>query len=322
MRLLMMGTGPFAVPTFQTLIEHHGHDVLALVTRPDKPTHGRRNEVVNPMRDVAEAAGLPVFEPASVNTPEFVSKIGELAPDLLVVCDFGQILSADCLAAAPKGGINLHGSLLPKYRGAAPVNWAIIRGETETGVTVIHMTPGLDAGPILAARTTPIDPDETAPQLEARLAQLGAAATLEGMEKLTGYQSDQPSPGAPQDLSRVTKAPRLKKEDGRVDWSFAAEAIYNRFRGLQPWPGLFTELPREGGQPLRLILSGLRPAEGAFDPDRPPGEIVAVSREAIHVATGRGFVAVTQVQPAGKKPMPVAAFLNGHPVRVGERLGG
>ena len=172
MRLVMMGTGPFAVPTFRALLASP-HEMLGLVTRPDKPAHRREKSPANPMREVALQHRLKVFEPESINSPEAQAWLGELAADLFVVCDYGQILSRDILSLARLGGINLHASLLPKYRGAAPINWAIYHGETETGVTVIHMTPQLDAGPCLVQHRTPIGPDETAPDLETRLAELG-----------------------------------------------------------------------------------------------------------------------------------------------------
>src|SRR5260221_2853616 len=172
MRLLVLGTGPFAVPMFQSLLDSR-HEVLALATRPTPPPKGRDKTPHNPMREAAERRGLPVFAPASINSDEGRQLIERLQPELLVVCAYRQILSADVLALVPLGGINLHASLLPKYRGAAPIQWALLNGETETGVSVIHMTPRLDGGPILAVRSTQIGPEETHPELEQRLAALG-----------------------------------------------------------------------------------------------------------------------------------------------------
>ncbi len=188
MRLVMMGTGPFAVPTFRGLIAS-SHVVAALVTRPDRPAHRREKTPVNPMREVARQHGLKVFEPESINSPEAQAQLRELAADLFVVCDYGQILARETLTLARHGGINLHASLLPKYRGAAPINWAIYHGETETGVTVIHMTPQLDAGPSLVQHRTPIGPTETAPELEVRLAEIGSKAVLEAIDKLVRGES-------------------------------------------------------------------------------------------------------------------------------------
>ena len=180
MRLVMMGTGPFAVPTFRALLASP-HEMLGLITRPDRPAHRREKTPANPMREVPRQNGLAVFEPQSINSPEAQAQLRQWAADLFVVCDYGQILSRETLSLARLGGINLHASLLPKYRGAAPINWAIYHGETETGVTVIHMTPQLDAGPCLVQHRTPIGPTETAPELEARLAELGTGAVLEAI---------------------------------------------------------------------------------------------------------------------------------------------
>ena len=183
MRVIMMGTGPFAVPTFQRLYGSR-HEVLALVTRPPRPVHGKSRAETNPMRELAAAHGTRIHEPDDVNAPAARAVIASYQPDLLVVCDYGQILAPAVLEIARLGGINLHASLLPKYRGAAPINWAIYHGETRSGVTVIHMTPQLDAGPAIVQRDTPIGADETAGELEPRLAELGAAAVEEAMANL------------------------------------------------------------------------------------------------------------------------------------------
>src|SRR5215831_5886852 len=211
-RIVVMGTGPFAVPMFEAIL-NSPHRVLALVTRPDRPSHRRDKSPVNPMREVARSRGMEVFEPESINSAESQQWLREREADLFVVCDYGQILSRETLSLARLGGINLHASLLPKYRGAAPINWAIYYGETETGVTVIHMTPQLDAGPALVQGLVAIEPAETAPQLEARLAKLGAGSVLEAIAKLTSGESDR---GIVQDPKLATKAPRLKKENGLV----------------------------------------------------------------------------------------------------------
>lgn len=314
MRILMMGTGPFAVPTFRALCDS-SHEVVALVTRPERPLRGKRPAPPSPMRQEAEARGLSVFAPESVNTDEARQQIKALQPDLLVVCDYGQILSSETLATAPLGGINLHASLLPKYRGAAPFQWAIYHGETETGNSVIHMTPGLDAGPIIAQNRTPIGPDETAAQLEPRLAELGAGLVLEAIEKLASGAA-QP---VPQDKSQATKAPRLKKEDGQIDWSRSAADIKNQVRAFDPWPRTYTDWQREDREPLRLIVHRVQVVETPTS-SAAPGTILETGGRLV-VATGSGALELIEVQPAGKRALSAAEFLRGYPLTPGHRLG-
>jgi methionyl-tRNA formyltransferase len=318
----MMGTGPFAVPTFESLLKS-SHQVLALVTRPDCPSHRREKSPINPMREVAHARGRDVFEPDSINSVEAQSWLQDRSADLFVVCDYGQILSRDTLALARLGGINLHASLLPKYRGAAPINWAIYYGETETGVTVIHMTPQLDAGPALVQQRTAIGLSETAPELEARLAQLGRDAVLAAIDLLAQGQK---SCGVVQDAKLATKAPRLKKEDGLVDWSRSAVAIFNQARALQPWPKTYTFWKPSGDEPMRLILESVEPLEhpeaitiGAAE--SAPGTVVVAERDDFVVACGESLLRIKTIQPAGKKTMSAGDFLRGHRLKAGDRLG-
>jgi len=318
LRLVVMGTGPFAVPMFERLLATKRH-VLALVTRPDRPVHARGSAVQNPMRELARKHGLPVFEPESVNSPEANERFAECPVDLFVVCDYGQILSRETLALARLGGINLHGSLLPKYRGAAPIQWAVYHGETETGVSVIHMTPRLDAGPVLVQRATPIGPTETAAELEPRLAALGADAVQEALAMLS---SGKPSVGIVQDQSLASKAPRLKKTDGRVDWHRSAAAIFNQFRALQPWPKIYSfwhpsDDPADS-PPLRLVLDSIA-VRSASDLAQ-PGVVVSTAPELI-VACGDGCIAIERVQAAGKRSMPAAEFMRGHAIRSGDKFG-
>ena len=318
MKLLLMGTGPFAVPSFCALLDSRQHEVVALVTRPAVDRKGRSAPSAYPVRELARDRKLPLLEPQNVNAPDAWALLAGLQPELLVVCDYGQILSPDALGIAPLGGINLHGSLLPKYRGAAPVNWAVLDGETQTGVTVIHMTPRLDAGPVLTVRTTDIAPDETAPELEQRLAKLGVGAVDEAVAMLEQWDGQSPI-GTKQDVARATKAPRLKKEDGAVDWSRPAQTIKNQVRGLQPWPGTYTFWPRPPGAPLRLILDRVsvvsQPAEAT------PGTVVRSGKTDLWVATGEQLLALDRIQPAGKRVLEIGEFLRGYPVQVGDRLG-
>ena len=317
MRILMLGTGPFAVPTLEWLLES-GLEVPALVTRPTPAAKGREKQPLNPMRDMAEAHGLKVIAPESINTDEVREQLAALQPDLLVVCDYGQILAPATLAIAPLGGINLHASLLPKYRGAAPIQWALLNGDTHTGVTVIHMTPRLDAGPTLVVRETEIEPNETMPQLEGRLARIGVDAVREALRLLEKWDRSAVI-GAPQDQALVSKAPRLKKSDGEVDWSRSAQAIFNQVRALQPWPGTYTHWLRPEGDPLRIILDRVALAPTSSD-GRQPGEVIVSDGQQLVVATGGGALALLAVQPAGKRVMETAEFLRGYPIRVGERL--
>ncbi len=342
MRLAVLGTGPFAVPMFQSLLDSP-HEVLGLVTRPTPPPRPREKLPPNPMRDVAGGHGLAVFAPESINSDEGQAVINTLAPELLAVCDYGQILSADVLGLVPLGGINLHASLLPKYRGAAPIHWALLNGEEETGVTVIHMTPRLDAGPVLAQRRTPIGSDETQAELETRLAVLGIEAVREAITMLDTW--DRVSLiGQPQDASHATSALRLRKEHGAIDWSRSSEQIHNQVRALKPWPGTYTFWHRPGEEPLRLVIDRVSAtAHGTsaaifgagLDVEAPPplghlprdpfehgpGHVVLCDGKQLIVATGDGGLSILAVQPAGKKVMPIDQFLRGYHVRVGDRLG-
>ncbi|MFM7035123.1 MAG: methionyl-tRNA formyltransferase [Planctomycetia bacterium] len=320
LRLVVMGTGPFAVPMFKALVGS-SHTIAAVITRPDRAAPGRRPPT-NPMREAASAVRLPILDPANVNGPESVAVIRGLAPDLLVVCDYGQILSAELLATAPLGGINLHGSLLPRHRGAAPVQWAILAGDQQTGVSVIHMTPTLDAGAVIAVRSTPIGPRETAPDLEARLAETGADAVLEAIERLQAARATgDHAAGAPQDESRATRAPRLTKGDGIVDWSRPAAAIERMRRALEPWPRTTTFL-RGDGTTRRLVLEEVSVAAGRAPDGTAPGTVLAADDQGIVVACGEGTaVVIARLVPEGKRSMGVGEFLRGNPIHAGTQLG-
>jgi methionyl-tRNA formyltransferase len=268
------------------------------------------------MRDIAAARGTPIFDPEDVNTEKARSRMIEYQADLLVVCDYGQILSAQTLATARLGGINVHGSLLPKYRGAAPVNWAVYHGETETGVSVIHMTPKLDAGPVIAQGRTPIDPNETAEELEARLSELGARLIPEAVDALGSGRAGP----IPQDPAQSSKAPRLKKTDGLIDWSRPAVAIKNHIRAVQPWPKAYTFWHRPDGAPFRLIVGPVTAVDSP-DPAARPGTVLEASGDRLMVAASQGAVLLTTVQPAGKRMLPIREFLRGYRVQPGGRLG-
>jgi len=289
------------------------HTVAALVTSPIRPRRGRRPMPVSAVRQIAQQHDTPIIDPEDVNSDQARSVLAQFDADLLIVCDYGQILSAQTLAATRLGGINIHGSLLPKYRGAAPVNWAVYHGETKTGVSVIHMTPQLDAGPVIAAGRTPIDPDETADELETRLAEIGAELVPGVIDAL---ESGQAKP-LPQDSSQASKAPRLKKADGLIDWARPAAAIKNHIRAVQPWPKAYTFWHRGEGEPMRLILDPVDVVDSA-DATAAPGTVLKAGDDRLVIAAGTGAVAVKTLQPAGKRMLDTAEFLRGHRVQPGE----
>jgi methionyl-tRNA formyltransferase len=318
-----MGTGPFAVPMFRELLASP-HAIVAVVTRPDRAPPGRRPPP-NPMREAATAAGLGILYPERVNDPAVVAALAALRPDLFVVCDYGQILSRDLLGVPPLGGINLHGSLLPRHRGAAPVQWAIRSGDAVSGVSVIHMTPALDAGHVIVARSTPVGPRETAAELEPRLAALGAGAVIDAIERMQAALAATGSVaeiGVPQDAAQATRAPRLAKQDGVVDWTLPAAAIERLRRALEPWPRLTTFLTRGDGQRQRLVLDDVEVLPAAELGPALPGTVLDTSGGRIVVACGGGTaVALTRVVPEGRRAMTAADFLRGSPLLPGAVLG-
>lgn len=317
-RILMLGTGDFALPTFSYLLDT-GHNVVTLVTQPDRPQG--RNQVLIPsaIKLAAIARGIPVFQPENVNAADSLAAIRALSPDLLVTAAYGQILSADLLAVPRLSGINLHGSVLPAYRGAAPVARAIQNGETETGITVIFMTPRIDAGGMLKVLKTPIDPDETAGTLEDRLAKLGAPLVTEAVSELAEGRAEV----IPQQKSKVTKAPKLRKEDGLIEWSHSSRGVHDQVRAMQPWPVAYSYLYRTNlpdVEPLRVIIHQTEPLD--LFPNAPPGTILEALGDRLVVATGSDAVRVLNVQIAGKKTMPASDFLRGHRIFSGDHFGG
>jgi methionyl-tRNA formyltransferase len=310
----MLGTGPFAVPTLEKLAASE-HQIALVVTRLPRS----RDQTASPLRRAAESLGLEVWLPESVNAPDAQARLSSLGADLLVVCDYGEILRPATLSAARLGGINLHGSLLPKYRGAAPVQRAILNGETETGNSVIQMTPGLDAGPCLGQQRVPIDPEEDAGQLESRLAVLGAALVFEVVSQLAAGRARP----IEQDKTNASKAPRLAKEEGAIDWSGAALAIKNQVRALRPWPRAYTFWHRQGGDAMRLNIDRVAlasPPNGESALAAEPGAILEAGPRLL-VAADDGAIEVLELQPAGKRGMSAAEFLRGNRVGVGDRFG-
>src|SRR5262245_179836 len=319
LRVVIMGTGTFAEPTFRALLES-GRLVAGLVTQPDRPVGAQRGTTrqTGPgMKELAVRQSIAVFQPESVNTPDGIAGLQALRPDLLVVAAYGQILSRDVLSVPPRGGINVHASLLPKYRGAAPVAWAIYQGETRTGVTVIRMSPFLDAGEVLAQEAIDIGPEETAGELEERLAALGARLALQVVDQIAAGTAR----GIAQDKSQVTKAPKLTKEHGLIDWTRGAQQVCNQIRAMQPWPTAYTFLHVPWEPSERLIVHRARFAQIERAWMRNPGAIDVVQAKEIIVYAGDGQgVSIEELQPAGKRRMTAKDYLRGHDV-TGTYLG-
>ena len=322
MRLVMMGTGTFAEPTFDALLA--GPDpVVGLFTQPDREVGTRRGstrQVGRGMKEIALEKGIPVLQPESVNTPEGIAMLADLKPDLLVVAAYGQILSKDVLRVPPLGGINVHASLLPKYRGAAPIAWAIYHDERDSGVTIIRISAALDAGEMLAQEATEIIPDETAGELEARLAPMGAKLAMQTIERLKAG----PVPGDKQDAALVTKAPKLKKEDGLIDWSRSGTQVTRQIAAMQPWPTAYTFLHRQGKPPVRIMIARTGKMIGASSGSSPPqpGLLWGGDGTALYAFTGNSeAIQIVELQPAGKKRMFADEFLRGHPLKAGDHFG-
>jgi methionyl-tRNA formyltransferase len=311
-----MGTGSFAAPALSALAQSDNALVL-VIARPDRPSGKHQWIEPGAVRRLAEQLRLPVEQPHDVNQPEFCTRLRRLEPDLLIVADYGQILSAECLDTARLGGLNIHGSLLPRYRGAAPVAWAIYHGDTETGVTVFQMTPRMDAGGIVSRERVPIGPDQTAGELEAELANLGARMIVEAVR---AFATVSVSIG-PQDDSQASRAPRLKKADGLIVWQRRNDEIHNQVRALFPWPIAYTFWPRADAKLRIQVLRTQRAGETADESETLPGTIEHIGRDELVVRTGRGRLVVHRVKPEGRREMSAAAFARGYAVRVGDRFG-
>ncbi|HSV91185.1 MAG TPA: methionyl-tRNA formyltransferase [Nitrospiraceae bacterium] len=311
MRLVFMGTPDFAVVSLEALLRSED-PVVGVVTQPDRPK-GRGNILTpSPVKLLAQQSQIPLLQPLKMRDPEFLQTLVGWKPDLIAVAAFGRILPPAILSLPSLGCINVHGSLLPKYRGAGPIQWAIINGETETGITTMQMDEGMDTGAMLLQEAIPITSDDTAGSLSERLAQLGGRLLVETIARLKAGTLVP----RPQDASQATMAPLLKKEDGVIDWTLPAAVLANRVRGLSPWPGAYTTIV--GGDRWTIWRALALPGPVT----KPPGMVVAVTTKAIHVATGAGVLAVTELQPANSRRMAVSQYLAGHPVAVGERLGG
>jgi methionyl-tRNA formyltransferase len=309
MRLVFLGTPEFAVPTLERILQG-GHEVLAVVTQPDRPSGRGARLAAPPVKQLALRHGLPVYQPERIRRPEAVARLAALQAEVMVVVGYGQIIPQPVIDLPPRGILNVHASLLPRYRGAAPVQWAIVNGETRTGVTIMRIDAGLDTGDILLQAETAIGPEETAIELAARLSGMGAALLVEALDRLARGEL----PARPQDPAEATYAPLLKKEDGRLDWSQSAAALHNRVRGMQPWPGAHTTFRRRN---LHIWRSRL-PAAPA--PSLAPGRL-RFSRALYAGCGGHSALELLQVQLEGRKRIDAAEFANGQHLTENDFLG-
>jgi len=309
LRIVVFGTPAFAVPTLNEL-RRSRHEVVAVVTQPDRPRGRGQKMAPSAMKTEAVAAGVPVLQPERLRDGTFHGTLESFHPDLCVVAAYGQILPQRLLDLPRLGFINVHASLLPRWRGAAPVHRAIMAGDAETGVTIMQVVFALDAGPMLARTVVPIGLDDTSTELEARLADIGARFLVDVTDRL----AEGPIAGEPQDEAAATYAPRLERHESEVDWARPAAVIHNQIRGLQPWPVAAAELRQNRVRLWRSAVASVDD-EGAV-----PGTIVDISADALVVATSPGRLRLLRVQPDGRTAMAVRDFLNGHIVAVGDRF--
>ena len=309
MRIVFMGTPDFAVPSLRTLVEG-GHQVCGVFTQPDKPKNRGMKLLPPPVKEYALSAGIPVFQPTNLRDGEALSILRELDPQLIVVAAYGKILPVDILTLPPLGCINVHSSLLPKYRGAAPINWAILNGEGETGVTIMYMAEGLDTGDMLAHTATPIDLNENAQQLHDRLAQLGAELLPQVLEKLEAGTAV----AVPQEESQSCYAPMLSRELSPIDWTHSARQIHDQVRGLYPWPSATAQVD---GIRCKIVRTRIVDQQTL----QTPGICVKADKGGLYVSCGNGSVLeILELQPDGKKAMAATAFLLGHPIQVNKEI--
>lgn len=310
MRIVFMGTPDFAVGSLQALCESGKHEILAVVTQPDRPK-GRGNKLLQtPVKEYALAQGLTVYQPQKVKTPEFVELLHELQPELIVVAAFGQFLSKEILELPKYGCINVHASLLPKYRGAAPIQYAIIKGEKESGVTIMQMDIGMDTGAMLDKVVVPIAENTTMGELHDALREQGAALLLEVIDKIAAGTAV----AEPQDNEQATYATLLDRSMEHIDWSKTAQEVHNLIRGFNPAPSTFTKLPN--GKSLKIWGSKMTDKNS----NAAAGTVIETGKHSFFVACGEGVLEITEVQPESKKRMPAQVFLNGRGVQEGDLL--
>lgn len=310
MRIVFMGTPDFAVGSLQALCESGKHEILAVVTQPDRPK-GRGNKLLQtPVKEYALEQGLTVYQPQKVKTPEFVELLHELQPELIVVAAFGQFLSKEILELPKYGCINVHASLLPKYRGAAPIQYAIIKGEKESGVTIMQMDIGMDTGAMLDKVVVPIEENTTMGELHDALREQGAALLLQVIDKIAAGTAV----AEPQDDAQATYATLLDRSMEHIDWSKTAQEVHNLIRGFNPAPSTFTKLPN--GKSLKIWGSKMTDKSSAAA----AGTVIETGKHSFFVACGEGVLEITEVQPESKKRMPAQVFLNGRGVQEGDLL--
>ncbi len=307
MKIIFMGTPEFAVSSLKALIESD-HDVVAVVAQPDKPKGRGRKLAPPPTKALAEQHNIPVLQPEKVRTEEFLSQLQNLSPDLICVTAYGKILPKNILELPRYGCVNVHASLLPKYRGAAPINWAIVRGETQSGITTMLMDEGMDTGDMLLKKEIQIQDEDDASSLSEKLSQLGAELLLETISQLQEGKLDP----AKQDESQATYAPMLKKSDGEIKWEKSAVEIRNLVRGLNPWPGTFTKL---GNKSLKIFKTKIVDGGGS------PGEVLESDLGGLVVATSEGALEILELQLEGAKRLDIKSFITGHHIETGTILG-
>lgn len=309
MRVVFAGTPDFAVPTLRSMVDA-GHDVAMVLTQPDRPAGRGRRTVAGPVKQYALEAGLPVRQPETVENPSLLEELRSLRPQVMVVAAYGLLLKRSVLDLPELGCINVHASLLPRWRGAAPIQRAIEAGDAQTGISIMQMDPGLDTGPVLARRAVPIEPTDTGGSLHDRLAPLGAELLVETLARLAAGAVE----AAPQDDAAATYAEKITAADSRLDWSQPAEQLERRVRAMNPWPVVRV---RHDDESLRVWAAEAVAGDPA---SARPGEILRVARHGIDVACGAGILRITTLQREGGKRLPVADFLNGYPLRAGERF--
>jgi methionyl-tRNA formyltransferase len=307
--VVFMGTSAFAVPSLERLLASR-HAVVAVFTQPDRPRGRGRRIAASPVKQVAATQRLRILQPRRASDPQLFAELKSLAPQVIVVAAYGQLLRPSLLAIPPMGCVNVHASLLPKYRGAAPINWALICGESVTGVTIMLIDETLDTGPILLQSELPIDPSDDAGTLQERLAVCGAEALLRALD---GMESGSLKP-VPQDHAQATYAPKLRKEDGIIVWRRSADALAHLVRGVTPWPGAVTT---HQGKPLRVWRATSKAMSGLGM----PGRVATIDKFGIWVETADGSLLLVEVQPANGRRMEAAAYARGHGLRPGDVLG-
>ncbi|MBM7855740.1 methionyl-tRNA formyltransferase [Desulfohalotomaculum tongense] len=309
MRIVYMGTPDFAVPCLEKIMEQK-HHLLAVITQPDRPKGRGKKLQPPPVKVVAESYNLPVYQPEKIKTAQFLQTLKELNPELIVVVAYGKILPKEILDLPPLGCVNVHASLLPKYRGAAPIHWAVINGEKETGVTTMYMNEGMDTGDMILSKSIPIDDDDTVGEVHDRLAALGAEVLGETLTLIASGSA----PRVPQDHSQATYAPILKREHELINWNRSAREIKNQIRGMNPWPGTYTKL--EG-----RVLKIWRAEIVAGSSKEKPGTVISSTNDQLVVQTGAGCLSITELQLQGSKRLGICDFLRGRKVPPGTVLG-